>query len=318
MAIVSLSKENKSIIVFHIWKSLPYNLRMLLSFFLIATGFLIQYYGAIFLGLMFIGGGNLLILVKGYDNRIKLGKYTAAGEWVKTDKEHLDQIVEMNKKLQKWDRSPFDISNTAGRALFFSLGISAFIILMIAVEYGNIYLQIFIFDASVLFIPHWFTGLKRVTTTPLLLRKIGIYNKILKDSKEELDDKKVSFMIYVKGENDKLPNDVKMKIEFNQQPEAFLGLYAQISLNNVQGKYYPYFYMVLVAKEEMNMSDKYFNQIKVSKPIIKEKSKENNMDIIVIRQYTTKTSGYHTTTKRVNKIFRTGLDTAEFILNSEI
>lgn len=310
----SLSKEDQGVVVFHFWKSLPYKQRMFLSFFLIAVGLILQYNGTMYVGLMFILFGNLLSLVKGYDNRVKLGKYSAVGEWVKTDKEHLDQIVEMNKKLKKVNSSPFDIT-ARGIALIIPLSIALIVLFILATENNNYYLKLIAIDTAVLYFPHWFTGLKRMTSTPLLLVKIAIYNKVLREFDDKLQNKKLSFMIYVKGQEDKLPSDVKMKIDFENQPEDFLGLYAQISLNNVEGKYYPYFYMVLVAKETMELSSKYFNLIQVSNTLIKEKSKENNMDIIVIRQHTTKTSGYHTKIKTINKIFEKGLNAAELIIN---
>jgi hypothetical protein len=314
---ISLSKEEQGVVVFHLWKSLPYGLRMFLSFFLISVGFIIQYYGNLWMGLLFVFGGNLLLLVKGYDNRVKLGKYSAEGEWVKTDKEHLQDIVEINKKLKKWDQSPFDITNSGGIALFIFISLSLFIMYTIAISEYNYTLEFLAIDIAFLFFPHWFSGLKRITTTPLLMQKIAIYNKLMKQHEELLKDKKISFMIYVKGEDVKLPNDVKMKVDFNNQPESFMGMYAQISLNNVQGKLYPYFYVVLVAKKELDINNKYFNSINVSKPIIKEKSTENNMDIIIIRQYTTKTGGYFTKPKAINKIFSKGLEAAELIIRNE-
>ena len=317
MGSVSLSKENNSIIVFHVWKSLPYKLRMMISFFLIVVGLIIQYYGSLYLGLLFVLGGNMLTLVKGYDNRIKLGMYSATGEWVKTDKEHLDQIVEMNKKVNKLKSSFLDISSK-GAFLFIVLVFVLVVLISIAFDQNNYYLKMMVFNTAILFLPHWFTGLNQFTDTPYLVRKILIYKKVLKEYDTDLQNKKVSFMIFVKGKDDKLPSDVKMKIDFENQTDNFLGLYAQIAANSIQGKFYPYFYMVMVAKEQMKMTDKYFNQLEVSKPIIKEKSKENNLDIIIIRQHTTKTSGYYTTPKRVNKIFTTGLAAAEFILNNEI
>lgn len=314
---ITLSKEEQGIVVFHIWKSLPYGLRMFLSFFLISIGFIIQYYGGLWVGLLFVFGGNLLLLVKGYDNRVKLGKYSAEGEWVKTDKEHLQDIVEMNKKLIKWDKSPFDITSGGGIGLFIFMAISISVMYLIAIDSYNYTLEYISLDIAFLFFPHWFSGLKRITTTPLLINKIAIYNKIMKENQELIKNKKLSFMIYVKGKEVKLPEDVKMKIDFNNQPEGFMGMYAQISLNNVQGRLYPYFYVVIVAKKELNILDKYYNSVNVSKPIIKEKSTENNMDIIIIRQFTTKTGGYFTKPKTVNKIFSTGLDIAEFIIKNE-
>lgn len=317
MSNLLLSEEDKGVIVFHVWKSLPYNLRLLLAFFLIVVGFLIQYYGSLLPGLFFLVGGNSLLLVKGYDNRIKLGKLKLSGEWVKTDRQHIEQIIELNKKMRFWDRSAFDVTNASGRALFIFFLSVLFIFWLLAYGTDNYYMQFLAVDAAFLFIPHWLSGLKRITTLPFLMLKIGIYKKLLKDNEEIVKDLDINFMVYVKGEDAKLPTDIKMKVDFKNAPEDFMGMYAQISLNNVQGRYYPYFYVVLVAKNSLQMTNKYFNRINVSRSIIKEKSNENNLDIIIIRQHTTKTSGYHTPRKVVNKIFLKGLAVAEIILNGE-
>ena len=312
-----LTEDEQGIVVFHIWKSLPYKTRMFLSYFLIIIGIIIQIYGALGIGLIFIIGGNSLLLVKGYDNRIKLGKFSASGEWIKSDKEHLHQIIEMNKKLSKWDRSIMDISNPLGTISFIFIVLFFGILYLYALADWNYSLELISIDALVLLLPHWFSGMKRISTTPLLLRKIAIFNKILKEFDTALSDKKINFMIYVKGKDKKLPQDVKMKIDFPQQAEEFMGLYAQISLNNVQGNYYPYFYVVLVAKPELKILDKYYDKINIKRPLIKEKTKQDNLEIIIIRQFTTKTGGYHTKTKTIGQIFSKGIKAAQYIIDKE-
>jgi len=314
---LTLSKEDQGVVIFHVWKSLPYNARLILSFSLIAIGFFMQF-NFIQGALLVMLAGNSLLFVKGYDNRIKLGKYSAEGEWVKTDKEHLDQIVEMNKKLEKWDRSTIDASNKLGVWSLIVFLAVLFGIYLYLDTMGNYFLQMLVIDAAVLFVPHWFFGLKRVTTTPLLLQKIKIYNNILESYKDVLDKFQFDFLIYVKGKDQKLPTDIKLKINHKKAPESFLGMYAQISMNNVEGKTYPYLYIVLVAKQELNIINKYFDKITPAKGIIKETSTERNTDIIIIRQYTTKSSGYFTKTTAIESIINTGIKTILMIIKDEV
>ncbi|RLD76774.1 MAG: hypothetical protein DRJ10_13035 [Bacteroidetes bacterium] len=318
MSTLLLSKEERGIIIFHIWKSLPYNTRIGLSIFLIFIGFVIQYYSyAAMPGALFILGGNLLLLVKGYDNRIKLAGYKAAAEWIKTDTEQLENIVELNKKVKKWDTSATDISNPMGIAFFILTVIVIFFMYVYSLGTYNPPLQIASINIAVLLFPHWFTGIKRITTTPKLINKINLYQRLMRGFKEELINDKISFMMWVKGEEQKLPSDVKMKIEFANQPEGLLGMYAQISMNNVQGKDYPYFYVVLVGKPEIQMLDKYYQAVSVPRKVIKESNRQDGVEIIIIRQYTTKTSGYHTNDKAIRAIFETGLQTARQIIDTE-
>lgn len=318
MSTLLLSKEEQGIVIFHIWKSLPYTTRLGLSIFLILIGFVIQYYSyTAFPGVLFVLAGNLLLLVKGYDNRIKLAGYKAAAEWVKTDKEQLDNIVELNKKAKQWDISATDISNPLGIALF----ILTIFVIIILYFYGigtyNPGIEIVAANIAFLLFPHWFTGIKRITTTPKLINKISLYHRLMKNFSETLVNDNVSYMMWVKGEEEKLPSDVKMKVEFDSQPKEFLGMYAQVSMNDVQGKAYPYFYVVLVAKPELQILNKYFQSVSVPKKVIKESSRADGVEIIIIRQYTTKQSGYHTNSKAIKAIFETGIQTARHIINTE-
>jgi hypothetical protein len=314
-----LSKEEQGVVIFHIWKSLTYNARMGLSLFLIIIGFLIQYYSfSTIPGVFFILVGNLLLLVKGYDNRIKLPAYKAAAEWVKTDNEHLEQIVEINKKLKKWNISATDISNPRGILFFILVLVIVFFIYFIGESSYYPGIDIIAIDVLILLLPHWFTGIKRITTTPELISKIALYKDLMKNYTEKLTMDKVDYMILVKGEDEKLPEDVKMKITFENQPESLMGMYVQISMNNVEGRDYPYFYVVLVAKQEMHMLDKYYQSVNVPAKVIKEQSRADGTEIIIIRQYTTKSSGYHTDAKAIKSIFDTGIQTARMIIKAEV
>jgi hypothetical protein len=308
MSALLLSKDEQGVVIFHVWKSLTYQIRLALSLFLIIIGFVIQYYNLNLLpGLLFIFGGNLLLLVKGYDSRIKLGTYSPDAEWVKTDKEQLAKIVELNNKAKNWDISSFDITSGLG-VFFFILSLIALLIIYNAGFFSSDSVaSIVVFNVAFLLYPHWFTGVRRITTTPKLINKISLYQNLLKSAASSLADETTEYLIYVKGKDQKFPDDIKIKVMFKDQPEAFLGLYAQISLNNVQGKDYPYFYVVLVAKDGFGMLDKYYNSINPSQNVIKEKSKESGVEIIVIRQYTTKTSGYYTNPQAIQNIMGDGI-----------
>ncbi|MEN8122749.1 MAG: hypothetical protein ABFS35_20580 [Bacteroidota bacterium] len=315
MSTLLLSKDEQGVVVFHIWKSLPYKIRLGLSIFLIIIGFIIQYFTfEVMPGVLFVLGGNLLLLVKGYDNRIKLAKYKASAEWVKTDSEQLNNIVDLNIKVKKWDKSALDISNPKG-VTFFILSLVGLYYLWSNYTFSFYSgIDIIVADLIVLLFPHWFTGIKRITTTPKLINKIALYRRLMKNYTEELAKDKVSYMTHVLGDEKKLPDDIKMKIEFEGQPENFLGMYAQVSMNNVQGKDYPYFYVVLVAKNRMKLIQKHFSSVSVPNKVIKESSRERDIDIIIIRQKTTKDSGYHTNPKAMKVIFETGLQTARGIM----
>jgi hypothetical protein len=322
MSTFLLSKEEQGIVVFHVWKSLKYKTRLVLSLQFIFIGFLIQYFSIgrveeisiIFIGVLFVLTGNLLLLVKGYNNKINLGGFSAENEWVKTDSKRLDDILSINKKARRWDMNNMDITNAAG---FFILLLVILGIVAVSVLLPSSLTQTIIFlNALVLFVPHWLTGVRRITTTPKLVKKIKIYKNVLDTFKRELENEDVDFLVYVRGNEEKLPRDVKMKVKFNNQPEGFLGMYAQISMNDVDGTHYPYFYVVLVAKQKSNMLGKHSNNLRLPVRVISEYKVEGDVEILVIRQYTTKKSGYHTRPQAIVNIFDAGLKNAKSILNN--
>jgi hypothetical protein len=323
MSTFLLSKEEQGIVVFHVWKSLKYKTRLVLSLQFIFIGFLIQYFSIgrveeisiIFIGVLFVLTGNLLLLVKGYNNKINLGGFSAENEWVKTDSKRLDDILSINKKARRWDMNNMDITNAAG---FFILLLVILGIVAVSVLLPSSLTQTIIFlNALVLFVPHWLTGVRRITTTPKLVKKIKIYKNVLDTFKRELENEDVDFLVYVRGNEEKLPRDVKMKVKFNNQPEGFLGMYAQISMNDVDGTHYPYFYVVLVAKQKSNMLGKHSNNLRLPVRVISEYKIEGDVEILVIRQYTTKKSGYHTRPQAIVNIFDAGLKNAKSILNNK-
>jgi hypothetical protein len=262
----------------------------------------------VFPGIILVCAGNLLLLVKGYDNRIKLGTFEHVTEWVSTDQEHLNKIVELNKKVRKWDISAWDITSGLGGFLFFLLLIA--VVAICAVNPFHTFDPLIILAANiiVLLIPQWVTGVRRITTAPALVNKIKVYQNLTGIFVDKLKEDSVSFLMLLKGKNKKMPADVKMKVKFKNQTDDFLGMYAQISMNNVQGKDYPYFYVVLVAKENSGLISSKLKNLPMPRNVISEFSHENDAEILVIRQYTTKNSGYFTNGDAMEVIFETGLN----------
>ena len=71
-----LNKSNQDVVVFHFWKSLSYYPRLALSLGLILTGFILQFYMLNLIpGIFVIFVGNIFLLVKGYHNKVKVGKF---------------------------------------------------------------------------------------------------------------------------------------------------------------------------------------------------------------------------------------------------
>jgi hypothetical protein len=78
----------------------------------------------------------------------------------------------------------------------------------------------------------------------------------------------------------------------------------------VQGTSYPYFYVVLVARKGFGLRDAY-SAHNAGHRVTKEFKYEGEVEVMVLRQETTKTSGYHTKPAVANEIFYEGLELAE-------
>ncbi len=104
------------------------------------------------------------------------------------------------------------------------------------------------------------------------------------------------------------PNDARVLIRFREATEDFIGLQGQISINTVKSRRYPYFYVVLLARPAFGLIEK-FRKVKVSLDgLTVENKRAGEVDVIVIRQYTTKTSGYHTNQETQDRILQNGIE----------
>jgi hypothetical protein len=109
----------------------------------------------------------------------------------------------------------------------------------------------------------------------------------------------------LKGKETKVPIDVKFCVKIQNQHPDFLGLYGQIVINVG----YPYFYVVLVTREGYGLQEMCESYTPPDN-ITKEYKVEEDVEVLVIRQTTTKTSGYQTGNTKIREIFLEGLKLA--------
>lgn len=121
----------------------------------------------------------------------------------------------------------------------------------------------------------------------------------------------IPFLEVGEAEQGSFPNDTRVLIKFRDAPEEFIGLQGQISINTVKSKQYPYFYIVLLARPAFGLYKK-FKAVKVSlDKVAIEQKRTGEVDVIVMRQHTTKTSGYHTNQKTQDYILTNGIKTVK-------
>jgi hypothetical protein len=299
-------RQDRGIVVFVLFPSMVYGTRLITSFVFIAIGFVIQIATGTFLaGCVAIIAGNLLLLVKGYDNRVDPGQFDPELHWEPVELGKLQEIKELDRKIRRWDRSALDISNPLGVVVF--LLVAAPIVLVTFRFPGAP--RLLALDAAVLLVPHWITGIRSILVRPKLVVQIDAIESVLNAAKDRLGQHKVTLMMLLGAGDARIPEDIKFKVDLADHHGDFLGLYGQAVLNEVQGTSYPYFYVVLVARKGYGLGDA-FRKYHPPKNITKEYKPEGEVEVMVIRQHTTETKGYHTKPADARNIVFEGLDMA--------
>jgi hypothetical protein len=308
-----LSPADRGIVVFHFWRSLSYGKRLLLSFGLILVGIIIQVLTGSFLaGALLVLGGNLLLLVKGYNNRVDFGRYDAAAQWETAEVQKLDELLVLDKKIRKWDASLLDVTNVSGAALFAGVFLGLAFVAFVASGLA----RVLVLDAMFLFLPHWITGIRATLVLPRLLVKVRTMRELLQDVDTHVKDQNVALMVLLKGKEKRIPDDIKLRVSLTSQHKDFLGLYAQVVVNEVNGTSYPYLYVVLVAKKGYGLRN-VFDKYCPGSGMIKEFKDQSEVEVIVIRQKTTPRSGYFTDRRTGSNIFLDGLSFSQAVGKSK-
>ncbi len=303
-------------VVFLLMRDMAYGKRMKIAFALIVLGIVLQWYSnEIFAGVIPLLLGNALLLVRGYDNRVDFKAYDPGEQWQRVDASRLSELKKLDKEMQRWDRSYLDITNWRGVLTFVLLGFFLWVFYLGLSENPQKYgiLAAIPIDMAILFLPHWFTGTRQILRMPGLLIKAETLENVLAQAKQIQPDDAQNVLMLLAGKDEKLPRDIKIKLQPEDAPPEFLGLYGQVVINAVQGKSYPYFYMVLVAKPGLALKD-LAHDLKLPPKTVAEYKEKDGVHILVLRQYTTKKSGYHTNGKMVLALLQLGMDAMHKLL----
>ncbi|MCL4178978.1 MAG: hypothetical protein KJ072_14700 [Verrucomicrobia bacterium] len=298
--------QDRGVVVFLVWNNLPFARRLILGAILLLVGLAVQAVTWLFWpGLPFLAAGTLLFLVRGFDNRVDFGKFDPALQWENVPWEKLEQLTEHDRRMARWDRSALDITNNLGR----------FVLLLFAIPVGFIAfnsrgpLRMLLLDALVILVPHWITGTRGVMRQPNLMLKADLIRNLVASGALDPARHTPQLLMLLKGEP-KVPDDLKFKVTLAGQSPQFLGVYGQLVINRVQGKPYPYFYVVLVAKPGAGLRELSREYLPPPK-LLGELKVQSDVEVLVVRQQTTKTSGYHTNPRTMQLILAEGLRLAE-------
>ncbi|TYQ15550.1 UNVERIFIED_CONTAM: hypothetical protein Cloal_2017 [Acetivibrio alkalicellulosi] len=308
--------EKQDVVRFYVLKGLSYSNRMMIYLSLIALGFIVQVLMLMpWPGAVFLICATMLNLVQGYDSRVRLKTFDIDSNWTQVDMDRIHQVEELDNKITKWNKDILDISNATGVLMFIVTLVTIFFITAFLASYGELG-SIFIINAIILVVPLWFNGIRRILKQDNLRIKVGIISKMeafFQTIKKEGENFKPGLMLARDKGGKSVPTDTRFTITFDNMPEGFYGIQAQTNINLVQGASYPYFYCVIPAKMGYGLG-KFVSQIPKRKNITVEFQTDKKAEVIVIRQYTTKTSGYHTNIHSCRNILDTTLIAARLIL----
>ena len=307
------SPEQRDLVRFYLAKNLSYNLRVNLMLILLVVGFGLQilFMNAAY-GAFFVLAGVLLVLVKGYDSRVRVKGFSLDPNWKIVSIDKIREIEQLRKQSRKWDSDALDISNTLG---IFSLILIGGLALLASVFLGNLANDkrvtiILATDIVIFMVPLWFSGMRFILKQPNLAIRVKVIldlYEVFETIKLEGEEFRPALMLTKGDKGESVPIDARFSIKFPSSPEGFYGLQAQINLNVVQGASYPYFYCVLAAKPGFGLS-RYKEKIKLDGKIICEYQEDSKAEVLVIRQYTTRKSGYHTKDRQCTQILMAALE----------
>ena len=305
--------EQRDSVRFYLAKNLSYNLRVNLMLILLVVGFGLQIllmnaaYGAFFLL-----AGVVLVLVKGYDSRVRIKGFSLDPNWKTVSIDKIQEIEQLRKRSRRWDSDALDISNPLG---IFSLILIGGPALLASVLLGSLANDIRVtiilaIDIVIFMVPLWFSVMRFILKQPNLAIRVkvilGLY-EVFETIKLEGDEFRPALMLTKGDEGESVPIDARFSIRLPNSPEGFYGLQTQINLNVVQGTSYPYFYCVLAAKPGFGISS-FKHSIALKKDMICEYQEGLDAEVLVIRQKTTRKSGYHTKDRRCADILKVAVE----------
>ena len=311
-ATVLPDRERRHLLQFYFQPSMGYRTRLGLAAALISIGLAVQLLWfndsvvwLLIVSLPFLLVANFCLLVRGYD--LRPSHRLHGGTWEKTTRDRFRNACRLEDQVKCWDEAFVDLTCGSGAMFLVLMAIAIAIVWLVLKSQPStrFWAPVFAADAAVLLVPHWITGTRRGWRPTELIQQVRSLETALKTIEAFQDPPcqiQPMFQLAGSGKN-RTPVAARVFIRFPDGPEDLLGVQFQVSLNDVQGTKYPYLYAVIVAKEPFRLLEGHLRNVAATaKPLTVEPSREEGVEVIVIRQRTTKTSGYHTDASAVRQI----------------
>jgi hypothetical protein len=264
--------------------------------------------------------GNLLLLVRGYN--LKPSQSLHGGDWEKTTRDRFQEIRKLESQVKRWDQTFADLTCVPGVLCLIGLGGAVALVwyLLQATESTRFWGPVFLADAIVLLVPHWVTGTRRGWRPTELVQQVESLQTAMMVL-DHYDDPpcQIQPMFQLAGrDSNRTPIAARVFVRFPDGPEDLMGVQFQVALNDVQGTKYPYLYAVIIAKKSFGLLEEHLRAVQRLAPGLKvEPSRESDVEVVVIRRPTTKTSGYHTEARMIRRIAQRTWQAVSHIMATE-
>lgn len=343
-------REKPDPIRFLIAPGIPVRTRMLWMGVLVIAGFLVQLAFSVFFGWLLVLAGALMGMVSGRSTSVDVESAdkweTTTTEEIEDIVNLARQADAFNKRTAVYSATSLAGCGTLMLALA-CVGVSTVAIAVVVDASsggrafvpplrGGLVYPVWILDCLTLLLPIWFGGTVSAWKPPQLERKAEYLLDIYKTASQSPDLEFVP-SIQVLGEGEKLvPADCRMLVKLKDGPEDFIGVQVQISINDADGTKYPYCYCVLIARKEFGLASRVQPFLSPPEPrrklalrrkssnglqeaqrhrykgLIAEVGSEPDVDVVVIRQVTSR-GGYYTTKEQAQTVFENAISLARAI-----
>jgi hypothetical protein len=226
--------------------------------------------------------------------------------WVPVEDAWLDRVLAHERRGERWDTTPWDVSNRQGKyiliALLAALAGVPFVL-------GTILWSGFLLRLShavpFLVVPLWFNGMRTIWN-PSELRKKG---EALATARAAADTPAKGLFDFVpmlalrEARRGSYPVDARLMLRPSREDESgFLGVQIQVSINSVQGTDYPYLYAVVLGKGGFSLPGKAGRRRVGGVDLVSEFGEKEGVHFNVIRQHADKGGGWHTENAQIDVI----------------
>ena len=304
---------------FVIIPALPYTVRVVLILALIVGGIAVQLlFSWLIPGIVMVALGSLMGCVRSVESKPDIPM--AGGEWIEVLPEQWQRARDLAKNTKSWKSDITNLGSGTGATLAMFLAIACIGLFGAMIDVDPVLTVVFLGNVVALFGPLLLVGHLKAWEPP----RIGVKLKALQNVLDWLEGSgrpdlaPQPMMEVVKGEiegGEGVPLDARMMVRFKDAPEGFYGVQVQVSINVVQNAAHPYLYAVILYSADLDID---FNAAGLprEKWLDVEPSREQDVVVIVVRQHTTKTSGYETKEPRQIEIVDAAVQAARRMLES--